>query len=140
MKRLGLLLALLALAGCGGDGDEADETAGGQAETIAVSLVDFRIEPDTIRVDAAGTYTFHATNNGQAPHALEIEGPDVEEKTETLEPGDSGHLTVELAAGDYELYCPVDGHRDQGMEGELIVGGGGTETGETETDSNDDGY
>ena len=32
--------------------------------------------------------------------------------------------------GSYELYCPIGDHRDQGMEGELVVGvagaGGGT--------------
>ena len=45
------------------------------------------------------------------------------------------------AAGDYELYCPVDGHRDRGMERDLAVGGGGTTTGETTTeDDEDSGY
>ena len=34
---------------------------------------------------------------------------------------ESDTITVELAEGDYELYCPVDGHKDQGMEGELVV-------------------
>lgn len=118
------LLALsFALAGCGGD-DEAEEPAGESLETVDVSLVDFRLEPDTVHVDQAGTYTFRVTNDGQSPHALEIESSELEEETETLDPGESDTITVELAEGDYELYCPVDGHKEQGMEGELVVGGG----------------
>ena len=92
-----------------------------ELETVDVSLVDFRLEPDSVHVDQAGTYTFRVTNDGQT-HALEIEGSDLEEETETLDPVESDTITVELAEGDYELYCPVDGHKDQGMEGELVVG------------------
>ena len=89
-----------------------------------MSLVDFALEPKTVQVDAPGTYTFKVTNNGQTQHALEIEGNGVEEETDTLAPGDSGEVTVELAAGEYELYCPIDGHRANGMEGTLVVAGG----------------
>lgn len=33
-------------------------------------------------------------------------------------------LKVNLKAGTYELYCPVDGHAEEGMEGKLMVKGG----------------
>lgn len=89
-----------------------------------MSLVDFALEPKTVQLDAPGSYTFTVTNDGQTTHALEIEGNGVEEETDTLGPGDSGEVTVELAAGEYELYCPVDGHRANGMEGTLVVADG----------------
>jgi hypothetical protein len=42
------------------------------------------------------------------------------------------------------MYCPIDGHRQQGMEGTLAVGGGGgggtTTTDETTTEDEDSGY
>ena len=120
-------LAVLALAGCGGDGDDSGggaTTTEATGTTVEVSLVDFSIEPGTLRLDAPGTYTFEVTNDGQTEHALEIEGNDVEEKTDTLGPGESGEVTVDLAVGEYEIYCPIDGHRANGMEGTLVVAGG----------------
>jgi uncharacterized cupredoxin-like copper-binding protein len=118
----------LALAGCGGDGDDSaggtTTSAAATGTPVTMSLVDFALEPKTVQLDSAGTYTFMVTNDGQTTHALEIEGNGVEEETDTLSPGDSGEVTVELAAGEYELYCPIDGHRAQGMEGTLVVAGG----------------
>ena len=62
------------------------------------------------------------TNDGQTTHALEVEGPGEEVETDALAPGESADLTVDLTQpGTYEMYCPIDGHRDQGMEGEITV-------------------
>jgi uncharacterized cupredoxin-like copper-binding protein len=36
--------------------------------------------------------------------------------------GGTADLTANLKAGKYEFYCPVDGHRQAGMEGTLTVG------------------
>ena len=80
-----------------------------------------RSRPPTVTIDAAGTYTFEATNDGGTDHALEIEGNGIEEETDTIGPGESASVTVDLEAGTYEMYCPIDGHRDQGMEGEITV-------------------
>jgi uncharacterized cupredoxin-like copper-binding protein len=129
------LLAVVALAGCGGNGSGGGGYGGGGGGTTTaaapaatgpkqtVSLVDFALQPKTIRLDKPGTYTFEATNNGQTEHALEIEGNGVEESTETLAPGASGTITVELEMGEYELYCPIDSHRDRGMSGSIDVAG-----------------
>ena len=128
MRYVLIPVAVLALAGCGGDGNDSGggttTTSAAAGTPVTMSLVDFALEPKTVQVDAPGTYTFKVTNNGQTTHALEIEGNGVEEETDTLGPGDSGEVTVELAAGEYELYCPIDGHRAQGMEGSLVVAGG----------------
>ena len=120
-------IAVLALAGCGGDGDDSGgrttTSAAAAGTPVTMSLADFALEPKTVQLEAAGTYTFMVTNDGQTTHALEIEGNGVEEESDTLSPGDSGEVTVELAAGEYELYCPIDGHRANGMEGTLVVAG-----------------
>jgi plastocyanin len=145
MRLLGLagLVLIVALAGCGSSDSSSSSSSGGQ--TIEVSLTEFKLDPSQISVEKPGTYTFHAVNGGQYPHALEIEGHGVEEKTEDIQPGESADLKVELnATGDYEIYCPVDGHRGKGMEGSLTVGaaasGAGTTTDDGSGDNGGGGY
>jgi uncharacterized cupredoxin-like copper-binding protein len=142
-----LLPAVLALlvavgAGCGaGDDEEAapvGEAGGGAA--VEISATEFALDPATIELDEAGTYTFRLVNDGGAVHALKIEGNGLEVEIEQIEAGESAELTVELAAGEYELYCPVGNHKDQGMEGTVVVGSaaaGGTTTDETTTEDDD---
>jgi uncharacterized cupredoxin-like copper-binding protein len=137
---LASLVLIVALVGCGGD--ESSSSSGG-AQTIEVSLSEFALDPAQVSVQEPGTYTFRAVNDGQFPHALEIEGHGVEEETEDIQPGATAELTVELTeAGDYELYCPVGNHRDMGMDGSLQVGGTAAGTGATTTsdEGEGDGY
>jgi uncharacterized cupredoxin-like copper-binding protein len=134
-------LAVGLLAACGSDDGEEQATGGAGAE-VEVSLVDGGLEPTGFELDP-GTYTFRVVNDGTTVHALEIEGPEGEVETGDLEPGDSADLTVELSeAGEYELYCPVGDHREQGMEGTIVVGGGGTgtPTDDETTTEEDSGY
>lgn len=135
MRRF-LLLAALLLAGCGSDdGGDGGSTAAG--EPVRITATDFELDPADVDVDAAGETTFTLANDGQTAHALEIEGNGVEQETETIEPGASASVTVDLQPGEYVLYCPVDNHRSLGMEGTLVVGegsaGSGGSTGTTET-------
>ena len=140
-----LVASLLAACGSGG-GDDSGGQAGGAGETVDIVETDFELEPATVMIEEPGTYTFHVVNEGGTVHALEIEGQGLEEETEEIDPGSSADLTVEITEpGEYELYCPVDGHREQGMEGTLSLGGGtgGDEDTTTEDDTTteeDGGY
>jgi plastocyanin len=138
MRRVLVLLAAVLLAGCGSDdgNDQAagDTTGGGSVELTAT---EFKFDPSTVEVTSAGETTFTLVNDGEFPHALEIEGQGIEEETDEIDGGATTELTVDLEAGEYELYCPVGDHREQGMEGTLVVGGAagsGTTTDETETE------
>jgi plastocyanin len=123
-------------AGCGGSDNSSSPTttgAGAVLKTIAVSEADFALSPGSIRLDEPGTYVFHATNDGQVTHALELEGHGVEAETDHIAPGASADLRVEISdGGDYELYCPIGNHRDRGMKATVAVegssGGGKTTT------------
>ena len=132
---------LLALAGCGGD-DESSGGSGGAAtstpasesgdgggggggggETLSLSAPsDGSLKFDKTELEAqAGTVTIDFDNQSSSiPHAVEIEGNGVEEKTDTVT-GGKASLTADLKAGEYKFYCPVDSHKAQGMEGTLTV-------------------
>ena len=45
----------------------------------------------------------------------------VEKKTAVITNG-KATLTVDLKKGNYEFYCPVDGHKAAGMKGTVTVG------------------
>ena len=119
-----LVAAMIAVAGCGGDDDGGSEetTNGTSSQTFSIVESDFTLNPATVTVDGPGTYTFEATNDGGVDHSLEIEGNGVEEETDTIGPGESASVTVDLESGTYEMYCPIGNHRDLGMSGEITVG------------------
>jgi uncharacterized cupredoxin-like copper-binding protein len=139
-----IVLAVLVSAGCGSDsdGESSGDTAAAGAESVALTATEFKFDPADVTVDTAGKVTFTVSNDGQQTHALEVEGNGVEEETDSIAAGESGTLTVDLKPGEYEFYCPIDGHREQGMEGKLTVGGSGSGAGSTTggTDTGDSGY
>jgi plastocyanin len=146
MGRLLVLLPLaLLLAACGGTSGTSSSSAGGAVlQTIQISEKEYSLTPGKITVAKTGTYELKATNDGTITHGLEIEGNGVEEKTGDVAPGSTATLRVNLSKdGSYEIYCPIDGHRGQGMAGTLAVGNGsssgGMTTGETTT-SGSPGY
>ena len=146
-KQRGLLVALLAVvalvaAGCGGDDDSSSSSsdnstttssttssssttqsaAGGGASTVKLTAdPGGALKFDTKTLSAkAGKVTVVMDNPSSTPHAVEVEGKGVEEETKTLTQG-TAKVTVDLKPGKYEFYCPVDGHRQAGMEGTLTV-------------------
>ncbi|HEY6771083.1 MAG TPA: cupredoxin domain-containing protein, partial [Solirubrobacterales bacterium] len=124
------------IAGCGG-GDDNDNSsadtgsateastgaaATGSSKTVDLSAVDYKFNPSDVSLNQ-GDVTFRLTNDGQQPHSLEIEdvnGQDQELESD-VQPGDSNTLTVNLPPGKYEFYCPVPGHKELGMEGDITV-------------------
>jgi plastocyanin len=140
MKKLALVLSLLALgavglAACGGDDDTtsaADTTAatdttatgGGGGATISISA-----DPsgqlaytETELTAAAGSDTIEFDNPAQLEHDVRIEDADGNDigGTDTIS-GGSTSGTVDLEPGTYTFFCSVDGHREAGMEGTLTV-------------------
>jgi plastocyanin len=147
MLVLAAILASLVLiaAGCGGDDDdngggggssdssgaestgsdtgEASSGGGGGATKLKLTAdPDGGLTFDKTELTAKpGKVTITMDNPSDVPHAVEVEGNGVEEETKTLTKG-TADVTVDLKAGKYEFYCPVDGHKEAGMEGTLTVG------------------
>lgn len=165
-SRVGPLVALalaLALAACGEDREgSVDESGGSTATTgtgttgtgttttpaaagpavatVAMRATEFAFDPRNPRVSKPGVVTFRVRNAGNAPHALEVEGPGGEVETDTIEPGRSATLKANLSRpGSYVLYCPVGDHESRGMKGRVTVaGGGGSSAGSTRTSTGED--
>jgi uncharacterized cupredoxin-like copper-binding protein len=139
---VGLAALALGAAGCGSDDNSDSDSsastpastpapasttpakstpaASGAGATVAVGATEFKFDPSTLKAKS-GEVTFDLKNDGGAPHAIEIEGHGVEKESKTINGGESTTLKVNLKPGKYEFYCPVDGHRQQGMEGTLTV-------------------
>lgn len=71
---------------------------------------------------SAGTYTIEVTNDGSGTHdfVVERDGNDVA-GTDSIGPGSSASLTVDLEPGEYVFYCSVGNHRAMGMEVTVTV-------------------
>lgn len=125
--RLGIsaLAVALAVAACGGNGGEGKAPAGQPVARIDVRETEFKLDPANPRIDKPGVVEFRVQNAGQTIHALEVEGPRGEVETEDIQPGKSSTLRAELTEpGEYTWYCPVGGHKEQGMEGKITVARG----------------
>ena len=139
MKRLALVLALLALAGlglaaCGGDDDNGTEAATTGTETAAGGGGGggtIKVEADsggqlayteTSLSAPAGEDTVEFNNPASIGHDVVIEDADGNEVARTdVITDDTTSTTANLKPGDYTYFCSVDGHREAGMEGTLTV-------------------
>ena len=131
-----VVVAALALAGCGG-GDNAGSGGGssgssgsstssssssGGGGTLALAADPnggLSFDKKTLTAKA-GKVTIDFTNDSSTPHAVAVEGNGLDKDGKTVTKGKDS-LTVTLKKGTYEFYCPVDGHRQAGMEGKLTV-------------------
>jgi len=108
-------------------------SSGGTLKTIVIKETEYKLSPSTLTLSKPGTYAFKADDDSSTQHSLEIEGEGVKSEgggdeggeaqlEQALNPGQSGVLMVSFQKpGTYEMYCPVDGHEQIGMKGEVVV-------------------
>lgn len=119
-------------------------TGTSQLETeITVEATDFTYSPLAIQIPAGQPVTIMLKNSGNVEHDFVIDKINVKD----VEAGDSGHAAhhqmgdqpnfdlhffaeagetatlkfTALEPGTYEIFCSVEGHKEAGMIGELIV-------------------
>jgi uncharacterized cupredoxin-like copper-binding protein len=88
--------------------------------TVDVQLTEYEIRmPDSL---TAGPQRFRIINSGKQTHNFVIEGGRISQKLASdLTRGDTAELVVNLPAGSYTVYCPIDGHRGRGMQRTIEV-------------------
>ena len=86
--------------------------------SVAVSLDEFTISPKPIAASMGSRLV--VTNDGNVLHDLAVQGNG---KTPQLDPGEQADLELTgLAAGTYVVFCQIPGHREAGMQADLIIG------------------
>ncbi len=118
MTRPLLLILCLLAAGCG-----ADEPAPVRAknDTIAITVKDFRYQPQTIRA-RPGRLRVELTNRGRLAHTFRVERKNaIVAKISSLLPGDRDSTTFKVRKGEYRFFCALSNHEELGMYGTLIV-------------------
>ena len=142
MRRIAIFLALTGLGlvvGCGDDdtssattdttgattegGEEHDEhdessDAADDARVIEVSATSFEFTPSEISVEAGEEIAIEFTSD-DILHDFTIDELDAHVAAEAGESETGGFRADE--PGEYTYYCSVDGHREAGMEGTLVV-------------------
>ena len=98
--------------------------AGTGASPLQVTLSEWSVVLGQTAV-TPGYFTIHVMNQGTYDHALELSGGGREWKTEPIPPGGDAFLEVDLLAGTYEVYCPIEDphgkHEQLGMRTSLVA-------------------
>jgi plastocyanin len=116
---IALILCALLLAACGGSGAAVRERSG----SFAVTLDDYLIRPQKLRVPGGRKLTVTVTNRGRLGHTFRIRGAtrNVLAFT-TLQPGETKTRSFTPRRGTYTMYCVLANHEELGMYGTLVVG------------------
>lgn len=112
LRRATLFMTLVAgaLAACGGG-------AAATPPTISVSAIEYAFDPAAIVAPASGA-TITLTNGGIVEHDITVDALAVKI---LAKPGETAQAQVSGAAGEYEFYCSIPGHKEAGMVGTLTL-------------------
>ena len=127
----------LVATGCGSSDNNSDSTSSGTSSgessadanaavqgpggSLKVSETEYALTP-TDATTQHGPVTIDVSNDGKIVHTLNVEGPNGDiELGKDLQAGQKGTFTANLPPGTYEWYCPIPGHKDLGMKGEITV-------------------
>jgi len=91
---------------------------GGEAAFTVISR-DVSFEPTQLQIPAGQEVTVALPNEGALPHNFSIDALSVD--VDMAAGVTDASATVNAAAGDYEYYCNVPGHKEAGMRGVLTA-------------------
>jgi plastocyanin len=116
---LAVAFAALALAGCG----DAGPTVRERTPSFTVTLDDYTIRPQRLRVPAGRELTVTVINRGRLGHTFRIRGATRNVlRFTTVRPGERKTRRFSPGAGRYEMYCALANHEELGMNGSFTVG------------------
>lgn len=111
------MAAMALLTSCGGHDHENSAVSTG-ARTIAVTANDFAFTPERITASVGEAIAIDLTSVDIA-HDLNVDAFDGHVYAEAGDTATGGFTAS--AAGEFDFYCSIPGHREAGMEGTLVV-------------------
>jgi len=107
-------LVAASLAACGGGA-----TPTPAPPSVSIEASEFVFSPDKISASAGQTLTIKLVNKGIIEHDFTIDALNVKLLVGMGKTGET--TTPSLAAGTYDFYCAIPGHKEAGMVGTLEV-------------------
>lgn len=98
----------------GGDDDDNDEPPVPAVRTTLRLTMRDGDPPEfntSSLVARPGRVTLILRNLDDEQHGIAVHGTDIQRESKPADQGETVSLTVDLPAGDYEFFCPVDDHR-----------------------------
>jgi cytochrome c oxidase subunit 2 len=94
-------------------------TAPAPPTTVQVTMHDIFFDPKELTIPANTDVTITLVNQGAATHTFDIDALNIH--SGEVPAGGTATVTIHAAAGDYEYYCAIPGHKEAGMVGTLHV-------------------
>lgn len=96
----------------------AQPVADGAMPSWTIGMYDIFFEPKRIIIPANTDVRLILDNQGEAPHSFSVKDRDIKVD---LEPHTTAEVVVNLPKGTYKFICDVPGHKQVGMNGQLVV-------------------
>ena len=113
-----VLLVSLIAASCGGGGGKPSGQQPSAGGTVTVSEKEWSITFSTAALKA-GPLKLTVKNDGSIEHNFIIKEANVE--VDSIQPGQSKEVTVNLKPGTYTVMCNIAGHAEAGMQTSIKV-------------------
>ena len=100
-------------------GDDTGSLTDEQVTALpTVEMVNFSYAPAQLRVEPGQSVAFRFTNDTDDTHTFTVDDLDLDVQVPS---GRSRVVVVDAAAGEYGFWCSARSHREDGMEGRLVV-------------------
>ena len=91
-----------------------------EEEEITIKMSEYMYSPAVVTIDSGDSYNLKLKNFGFTNHNFVIDELDI--YSTTVSPGKEEVISITVdEPGEYTFYCSISDHRDNGMEGVLIV-------------------
>ena len=94
----------------------------GNDRVVKVSLDEYAMDVAGADDLMPGPAVIEITNRSREEHSFVFEGTDkIQRLEENIKPGETETIRVELEPTSYNVYCPIDDHKNKGMSSVIKV-------------------